>query len=143
MHNIFLRKLIQKTAGLAENLEVTTGGEKNIYKSHPFSRGSRYRSYYWDSTVVKECREESYDNMLYRSFPSSLRKISGVQLVRKREKKIQEKIALKRLQAPEVANISVERHNNVTIACVILSNFIILFYFFLHTIYLVLISTSI
>jgi len=44
MYNTFLLTLIKKTVNFAENLKVTTGGGKDIYKSLSHC-GSRYQSY--------------------------------------------------------------------------------------------------
>lgn len=77
MYNTFLLKLIKKTANFAENLKVTTGGGKDIYKSHPFSRGSRYQSYYGTVLSLKSAKKRAMTTC-YRSFPSSLRRISGI-----------------------------------------------------------------
>lgn len=98
--------------------------ERSIYKSHPFSwiNACRtcYGTYYWS---LKSAEKERAVATCYRSFPSSLRRASGVRwdVV---SKKIQKKIALRKLQAPQVAKHIFDRFPNIAYARVcILYNF--------------------
>jgi len=101
MYNTFLLTLIKKTVNFAENLKVTTGGGKDIYKS--LSHVGHAIKVTWDNSIVKERREESYDNML-----PVLSEFTQENF-RHTKKKYRKKITLKRLQAPKVANISVSQ----------------------------------
>lgn len=55
---------LKRTTSFAESLRVTTGGGKDIYKSHPFSRVTLYRSYCGIVLSLKSAEKRTCDNML-------------------------------------------------------------------------------
>lgn len=128
MYNTFLRKLIKRTARSCRKFEgYYRRRERYLQKPSFLARVSRYRSYYEIVLSLKSAEKRAITTC-YRSFPSSLRRISGVRLVRKKNRKRSpwSDYKLRRWQTSR---------SNVTIASqshIILSKFIILFHFFLQ-----------